>query len=143
MWHFVDGRFAEETADFGDAGVVFDFVVFFPFFFVFGVFEEFLEFFVGIDDHGAEFEHLEGLAVFADTGLCVDDTMKIACANIGEADNNIERNQKDNADKAKHYVESAFKKNIHFLLRFYNYITFGYVWARFSLSRFQTRVIMF
>lgn len=122
--------------DFSDSGVIFDFVVFVPLFFVLGIFKKLFKLFIGINDHGAEFVHFKEFTILADTGLGIDNPVEITGAKVGKTDNNIEWNQKDNADKAKHYVESAFKKNIHFLLRFYNYTTFGYIWLRFSPSQF-------
>lgn len=74
---------------FGNAWIVFDFVVFVPFLFVFRVLQESFQFFVGIDDHSAEFEHFEGFAMLADAGLRIDDAMKIACTEIDDTDDNI------------------------------------------------------
>ena len=99
--HLIDGRFAKEATNFGDTGVVFNFVIFEPLLFILRVFEQFVKFFVGIDDHGAEFEHFERLTVAADASLRINNPVKITGAKIGKADKNIERNQKDEADEAE------------------------------------------
>lgn len=65
-------------AELGDAWVVFELFVFFPVGFVFWVFEGFLEGFVSVFDHGAEFEEAEFAAVEADAVLDEEDGAKVA-----------------------------------------------------------------
>lgn len=80
--HFVDRGFAKAMADFSDSGVVFDFMIFVPLFFILWIFEEFFKFFVGVDDHGAEFEHFEGLTMAADASLRINNPVEITGAKI-------------------------------------------------------------
>lgn len=75
--------------DFGNAWIVFDFVVFVPFLFVLRILQEPFQFLVGVDDHSAEFEHLEGFAMSADAGLRIDNAMKITCTEIGDTYDNV------------------------------------------------------
>jgi hypothetical protein len=67
---FVDGVFADESADACDSGVVFDLEDRSGGFVVIGEFEASG---FGVDVHGSEFEKGEGCAVLSDTCLAVQD----------------------------------------------------------------------
>lgn len=74
LGQLVNGEAAQQPADGGDAGVAAQFLVAIPFFaHVRVVFEEGLEHLVGVDVHGAEFQHLDHAPVFAEAGLAVED----------------------------------------------------------------------
>ena len=54
--------------------------------------EKFFEFFIGVNDHGAEFEEFKRFAVFSNTGLSVNNAVKITGTKIEQANDNIKRN---------------------------------------------------
>lgn len=101
---FIDGVFADESTEWGDAGVI-------------GYFEdraghfielgEFMFFLFGIGDHGSEFVHAEGFSIEAAAHLVKEDGTGGSDPDE-ESDDGQRESQQDQEDQSTGEIESAF-----------------------------------
>lgn len=113
MGELVEAGFAEEGAAFGDAGIVFEFEIAFPFFTCGGIgFQQCFQAFFRIDAHAAEFVAGEGFAVFADAGVPEDDGAGAVFVNPGGDDEKY-RGDGNSAEDGESVIENGFYETIH------------------------------
>ena len=100
----VQRSLAQELSYAGDSRIVVELLVLLPLLAVFILLQELFQSFIGMRDHRPELDHFELLAVLTYALMRIEDRRGITCDQVGDLDADSQRDQRQNAYEAEHYV---------------------------------------